>query len=252
MMKIELITITPNLASEYLQLNNSNRKINKMQLDMIVRSINAGKWRLTHQGVAFYKDGTLADGQHRLQAIVNTGVSLLMPVFHGIERDTDTVLAIDCGRGRTTTDSALISGLKITNNDISVSKGLRFGYKDRSFNKLTHFESCDLCEEYFDELNIMKSVFLKSKAFLTIAPVRVAAIRAIKSGVPLVIAKKFIETLITGEYKGSIYVNAVKLRNKLLEKNYNGGSDRKIAYNMTYDLLVKTGKGEIVKRISLK
>ena len=248
-MKVSITNITPIMAAEFLENNKSNRKINKKQLEMIVRSIEADKWRLTHQGVAFYNDGELADGQHRLQAIVKTGRTLKMPVFTGIERDTDTILAIDCGKGRTVIDSASISGLKIKPSDISVAKGIQFGYKDRAFKKLSHSESCDLCTKYFKELQNINTLFPKSKSFITLAPVKVAVIDSLASGVSMDVAKKFCDALVSGEYSESIFVNAVRLRSKLISKNYNGGSDRAVAYNMTYNTLMKTQKGEQVKRI---
>ena len=248
-MKVDILNVTPVMASEFLENNKSNRKINKLQLDMLIRSINEGKWRLTHQGIAFYKDGELADGQHRLHAILRTGVSLRMPVFTGIERDTDTILAIDCGKGRSVIDSASISGLKIKPADIAVVKGIKFGYADRSFQKLSHAESCDLCTEYFTELQNLNIVFPKSKPFITLAPVKVAVVDALKDGVSLDVAKKFCKALVSGEYSESIFVNAVRLRSKLVSKNYNGGADRVLAYNMTYNTLIKTGRNEEVKRI---
>lgn len=248
-MKVDILKITPLMASEFLSSNKSNRKINKKQLEMIIRTIVAGKWKLTHQGVAFYSDGELADGQHRLQAIVKTGIPLTMPVFQGIERNADTILAIDCGRGRTVTDSAAISGIKIKPTDISIAKGLKFGYADRSFQKMTHTESCDLCEEYSDDINNIKLMFPKIKAFITLAPVKVAVANAIKDGVSIDVASKFCNALVSGEYSDPLFVNAVRLRSKLITRNYNGGGDRVIAYNMTYNTLIKTGKGIEVKRL---
>ena len=248
-MKVSILKVTPAIAKKYLASNTSNRKTNNNQLNMIVRSILAGKWRLTHQGIAFYDDGTLADGQHRLQAIIKTNHSLTMPVFFGVERESDTILAIDCGKGRSVTDSARISGLSFSAADITLAKGLRYGYLN-PFDKLTHSEACSLCTEYFDELQIAKKVFSKHKAGITIAPVKVAIVSAVKSGVPIAIAIKFVKTLCTGEYTDSIMVNAVKLRNKLLEKNWNGGSDRSKAYEATISVIRKTSTGEIINRIS--
>ncbi|MCP3701052.1 MAG: hypothetical protein GY920_21545 [Aliivibrio sp.] len=248
-MKVSIQNITPVMAAEFLENNKSNRKINKKQLEMIVRSIEADKWRLTHQGVAFYDDGELADGQHRLQAIVKTGRTLKMPVFTGIERDIDTILAIDCGKGRTVIDSASISGINIKPSDISVVKGIEYGYASKAFKKLSHSESCDLCTKYFNELQNINTLFPKSKPFITLAPVKVAVIDSLSSGVSMEVAKKFCDALVSGEYSESIFVNAVRLRSKLISKNYNGGGDRVIAYNMTYNTLIKTQKGEQVKRI---
>lgn len=237
------------MASEFLCKNKSNRKINNKQLDMIIRTILDGKWRLTHQGVAFYEDGELADGQHRLYAIVKTGVTLPMPVFQGIKKDLDTVMAIDCGKGRTVVDSAAISGLKVKPSDISIAKGLEFGYSDRSFQRMTHSESYNLCAKHSDTLVVISNLFPRNKPFVTLTPVKVAAADAIKNGVPFDVAKAFCAALITGEYSESIYVNAVRLSSKMISKNYNAGSSRQAAYNMMFNTLTKTSKGIEVKRI---
>jgi len=248
-MDVKIVNITPVMAAEFLERNKANRKINKRQLDMLVRSINDDKWRLTHQGVAFYKDGELADGQHRLHAIAKTGVTLTMPLFTGIERDVDTILAIDCGKGRTAIDSASISGLKIKPADISLVKGIEYGYEDRAFKKLSHSEACDLCTKYFQDIKAISDLFPKNRPFITIAPVKAAVANAIKCRVSLSTAIRFCSALNSGEYDEGLFVNAVRLRSKLISKNYNGGSNRLVAYNMTYNTLMKTQKGELVKRI---
>lgn len=248
-MKVSITKVTPVMASEFLSRNESNRKINKQQLEMIIRTIEAGKWRLTHQGIAFYTNGELADGQHRLQAIMRTGVSLTMPVFNGVERDEDTILAIDSGKGRTVVDGASISGVKMVAADLSVAKGLEFGYADRSFKKLTHIESRDLCKKYEKELLNIKDLFPRSKSFITLAPVKAAAAKAINDGVELDLAQDFCNALVTGEYGYPLFVNAVRLRSKLLSKNYSCSAGREEAFNMMYNTLVKTSKGEEVKRI---
>ncbi len=249
-MKVAITNVTPLMASEFLEKNKSNRKINKNQLDMIVRSIEDNKWRLTHQGVAFYEDGELADGQHRLHAILKTGVTLKMPVFTGIKKDSETVLAIDCGKGRTVVDSASISGFEIKPSDLSVAKGLEFGYIGKHSKKLSHSESCHICSKYSVYLDIINKIFPKNVPYITIAPVKVALANALRDGVPTTLATQFCKTLASGEYNDSLFVNAVKLRAKLLTKNYNGAVDRPLAYNMMYNTLIKTNKGEKVQRIT--
>lgn len=63
-------TITPGMALQYLKANVKNRKPRKRQVEILKRDLLAGAWRFTHQGIAFAEDGSLLDGQHRLQAIV--------------------------------------------------------------------------------------------------------------------------------------------------------------------------------------
>lgn len=101
-------TITPAKAAGYLERNQNNRPMSRSALATVVRALNNGHWRLTHQGIAFDADGILLDGQTRLTAIVQTGVTVPMMVTRGLDRDAFTVL--DRGKGRTGGDAFAICG----------------------------------------------------------------------------------------------------------------------------------------------
>ena len=66
---------------------------------------------LTHQGIAISETGRLLDGQHRLTAIANTGISAKFLVATGIPDDSFSVL--DTGSARTAADVLSIG--KISN-----------------------------------------------------------------------------------------------------------------------------------------
>lgn len=246
-MRVEIKKITPNFASALLDSNKANRKINKSQLDMLVRSMQSGKWRLTHQGIAIYTDGGLADGQHRLSAIVKSGVTCEMAIFYGVERDPDTVVAIDCGKSRSAVDSGRISGMGISNNTTTLAKGIEFGYKER-MPKLTHSELIELCKKHKKIIDIINLAFPSNVKGVSIAPVKVAIGIAVDAGVSLDIARSFCKTLVTGEYSEDIMKNAVKLRNKLMASNFNGGGDRPIAYAMAMHAILSTNSGKLIAR----
>lgn len=76
-----IVTVTPELAKEWLKHNNFNRPLKPRLVDKYVRQILAGHWRRNHQGIAFDANGILIDGQHRLYAIIKTGQSVTMLVF---------------------------------------------------------------------------------------------------------------------------------------------------------------------------
>lgn len=78
--------VTPELARQWLLLNNSNRTLQRKRVEDYAREMKAGRWYVTHQGVAFYDDGSLCDGQHRLAAIVMSGCTQEMRVTWGIQR----------------------------------------------------------------------------------------------------------------------------------------------------------------------
>ena len=248
-MRMEIKKVTPKFAESLLESNDSNRKVNKQQLEMLVRVMLDGKWRLTHQGVAMYEDGDLADGQHRLLAVIESGVTCEMPIFYGIKKEKETVIAIDCGKQRTVVDSAKISGMEITNNAATIAKGLEFGYKNK-FSKLTHSETVELCEKHIKSIKLLLSIFPANVKGVSTAPIKVAIAECVSEGVPESLTREFCKTLVSGEYESEIMKNAVRLRNKLMSKNYNGGHERFSAYIMTKNTLLSTSKGIEVKRIS--
>jgi len=92
-MKFTVETITPDLAAKWLDGNVRNRPIRWGKVALFSRIIRSGEWMLTHQGVAFADDGRLLDGQHRLLAIIDTGVTVEMVVAR--DCDPATFKAID-------------------------------------------------------------------------------------------------------------------------------------------------------------
>jgi hypothetical protein len=102
-------TITPEIAKEYLKKNYQNRPISRPKVNKHKRTIEAGKFRHTHQGIAFDWLGNLRDGQHRLSAIAECDKAVTMQVTRGV--DPDDVIAIDTEmRQRSVADAIRISG----------------------------------------------------------------------------------------------------------------------------------------------
>tara|TARA_R110001599_G_scaffold304770_1_gene511079 strand:- start:49 stop:804 length:756 start_codon:yes stop_codon:yes gene_type:complete len=238
-MRVEIKTVTPAMAEGFLQTNKSNRKINKNQLEMIKRTMLNGEWVLTHQGVALYDDGTLADGQHRLTAIVQTGVKCKMPIFYGIKKSTVNIMAIDCGKMRSVKDSASITGVKLNPSQIALAKALHFGIKSNS--KLTHKESVALVEQYSHELEVAKFLLPSNRAGISSVSVKAGLVKAYKSGV----SKELLKEICTILYKGAgDYSQALALRNLLLSQTYTGNKGREIAFNMVLNTCMAIKNGD--------
>jgi hypothetical protein len=83
--RTEQVLVTPELASKWLAQNTvSNRRVSIRTVDAYAVEMKAGRWLLTHQGIAFNRTGELVDGQHRLHAIVAAGVPIEMMVSTGL------------------------------------------------------------------------------------------------------------------------------------------------------------------------
>lgn len=107
---VRLELVTPDMAKKYLEANTRNRTVSQHKVRELSSEISDGHWVMTHQGVAFDKNGDLCDGQHRLEAIVMSGCAVEMLVFRGLEIVAQDV--IDTGRRRSVGDQLSIAGYK--------------------------------------------------------------------------------------------------------------------------------------------
>jgi hypothetical protein len=109
-MKTEVLTVTPAIAQSMLVHNTRNRPVNVNSLAMFEAMLKRGELQLTHQGVAISESGILLDGQHRLLAICNTGISAKIMVTTGLP---DSVFAVlDTGAKRKASDILSMDGAK--------------------------------------------------------------------------------------------------------------------------------------------
>lgn len=106
-MNYKEVLITPEMAKEFLANNPINRNIRNKRLAKYCDAIKKGEWTLSPSPISFSKDGRLLDGQHRLTAIVLTGIPVKMVVAYGVSDDA----VFDKGAERTTGDSLYMRGL---------------------------------------------------------------------------------------------------------------------------------------------
>lgn len=107
-MESKTILITPEIAESLLTSNHSNRPFNKANLDYLKLQLQSEGWMITHQGIAISENGTLLDGQHRLRAVAETGISVEMLVTSSVPENVFSVL--DTGRMRGGADTLSING----------------------------------------------------------------------------------------------------------------------------------------------
>ena len=90
MVKTELMSITPELASEWLTHNyTGQRKLSQNVVGSYAHDIKNGNWDMDcPDPIMFAEDGTLINGQHRLNAIIRAGVPCYMLVGRGYRKDT--------------------------------------------------------------------------------------------------------------------------------------------------------------------
>jgi hypothetical protein len=110
-MKSSYQLIEPSLAEIWLQSRNDlNRPISQALVDKYARDMASNRWEDNGQTIVFDETGKLVDGQHRLAAIVRSGVPLRIIVVNGVAIHAQAT--IDSGRSRTVRDNLNMRGTK--------------------------------------------------------------------------------------------------------------------------------------------
>jgi hypothetical protein len=119
--------ITPEIALEMLKSNTNNyRELSDAVVRRYVKDLESGLWTCTTASIAFTANGVLVDGQHRLNAIVQSGKSVYMFVMRGLPEEFADDPNQDKGKMRTVAKYLEKIGVKQTT---TVTGALRAIYR---------------------------------------------------------------------------------------------------------------------------
>lgn len=112
-MRTSVQRITPDMAKIMLGSNTKNRALRRHRILQYADQMTRGQWQLTGEPIKFAHDGTLIDGQHRLHAIVESGMTIEMLIVHDL--DLSTFKVIDSGMSRRPSDALKLMGVNNSN-----------------------------------------------------------------------------------------------------------------------------------------
>jgi hypothetical protein len=118
------MTITPELAQEWLDRGGTNRKTTRHRIEAMTAAIQRGDWRLTGEAIKLDDEDRVRDGQNRLHAIVEAGIPVRSVVARGVGEDAFDVM--DTGRSRNAADVLHIHGYPSQNALAAAARGLMF------------------------------------------------------------------------------------------------------------------------------
>jgi hypothetical protein len=95
------------MAIKLLEGNTINRPKRKKIIAKYAATMEAGNWLPSPDGIIVAKDGTLMQGQHRLEAVIQSQKQVTMIVWRNVDNDIFKVL--DRGAMRTPSDALGIS-----------------------------------------------------------------------------------------------------------------------------------------------
>ena len=125
-----LITITKDIAQEMLSVSIGNRKLNRENINALVRDMNNNDYHYNTpcSGIAFDTAGRLSNGHHTLTAFIKSNLdTITLMMLTG----TEHLDKCDTGKTRTLEDSAVMTGnddckdvSKMAVNILRIRKGI--------------------------------------------------------------------------------------------------------------------------------
>lgn len=111
--------IGPREAEKYLGTNFNNRNLKMGKVSNYLRDMRSGSWRFNGETIKFDESDNLIDGQNRLTAVIESGVTLPFLVVRGLSRATQGT--IDTGAARSFGDYLKMNGYSHYHQKASVT-----------------------------------------------------------------------------------------------------------------------------------
>lgn len=99
----EVVTITPQIATQWLRCNRINRPVRKNHVNFLAQEILLGHWQVNGQPIVIADNEDVIDGQHRLMAVIEAGQPIKTLVVYGIQ--PSAFATIDTGVVRSGSDA---------------------------------------------------------------------------------------------------------------------------------------------------
>jgi hypothetical protein len=181
-MSMELILVTPQQADYWLEnaLKERQRKYKPLLAAKYCREMRGGAWYATHQAIAFDEYKNLIDGQHRLHAIVESGISVWCWICRNVKMEA--CIAIDQHSKRSPADCLSIQrGKKIDNGMVATASAMLSSLVQHRWNQGGGYTANDIgivFDHYSDGILYAMEKFTQKTRKICCAPVRAAVARA--------------------------------------------------------------------------
>lgn len=173
-----VLWVTPEMAKDMLMKNKINRIISHVQVIDYMNQIQRGEWQLNGETISFFANGNLKDGQHRLMAIIKSGIAVPCLVVFNIPNNSTIH---DRGRQRRVYEALLIDGIDkaYANKNITAIVNLYVmtqASKTGRGAKISEGSLEDFINEHKDALDFLQTIPQTRQNRSAI--IRVAALRA--------------------------------------------------------------------------
>jgi len=195
-MTTQVEKITPAIAEKMLASCSHNRPIDTQLVNLYTQEMLADRWKTTSQGIAIDWNGCMHQGQHRLLAVVKSGVTIYMNVTRN--EDPENFKVLDVLKTRTSGQVFQLAGIANACRMAAIVKAdtimLQTGYNNHQSDKTAGVTPLSLLEEYNRNSEFYQNIQTKAANWYT------------KSGklLPITtIAAMYIQMCIADEEKGN-------------------------------------------------
>jgi hypothetical protein len=208
--------VTPEIAKAWLEHNSLNRSLRDRVVAKYAADMKAGRWKTTHQGVAIYADGDLADGQHRLKAIISSGAAVPMLVTFGLDKSNGS--GLDQHAPRLAHDAIRIgSGEHWIDKDVvAVSRSLMDRLGGENSCQISTQQIMDFAIKHKPQILFALSLIARKRKALTSSGIVACYVCAFMAGEKAEMLRRFANIMATGEIEGPHENAAIRLREYLI------------------------------------
>jgi len=153
------ITMTVERAKELLENNDHNRKVTNSRVQEYAKEMTNGLWLYNGESIIISESGRLLDGQHRLLAIVESGVEVEIELVEGVpdsDGGIDTFLTINT-KNRSNVDALTVAGFKDRPQHIAKLMAFKEAFNSKKLMqkpsgvKLLNHEVVELAREFGED-----------------------------------------------------------------------------------------------------
>ena len=148
----KIVDVTPDMAAEMLEHNTMNRNISQLTVKRYAQAMASGEWEQNGQTITLASDGTVLDGQHRLWAVIESGITIPFLIVHNVRKEA--IGTIDSGIVRTFRHLLKIKGSEHPTTAAALTK---FAWVYDNYDTEMNIISCNIglrnpvLECYYDE-----------------------------------------------------------------------------------------------------
>lgn len=202
------------MAKEMLKHNNAgNRRYRKNTVRAYAEAMKNGGWQLSPDGISFYEDGSLRNGQHRLMAIIQSGQTIPMMVTYDVPNNS---FICDRGLSRSAGDVLNMAGYSDLSSNF-YSGIINFLLQHVKHQKPNDEAVIRFAKDYGETVRLAGEIAVGGKRNPVGRKVAIAAaiFCAIQNGVDEKVLWRFANVLNTGFYDNPAESSAIVVRNML-------------------------------------